>query len=237
MSTQLQQTQSYLLTHHGGDGDLAAKRTQDSHNRNHDEAFWKFWYQWTASILPPNGHLVDLGTGVGLFIQTMSQRFPKLAVTGIECASYMLENMVSLPANARVVIDDLNAPACLFPKSSIDTCIANMLVHELHQPLMLFSQVHQWLKPGGRFILVDMVRQPLESYLIHKHPDGTPLDRHQLEDSFQHFQEHNRYTADDLCFMLRHCGFRIDATETFKRGRAVRIAASTSQAEETIICS
>lgn len=227
MSTHLLKTQSYLLAHHGGDGSQAAQRTQDSHNRNHDEAFWKFWYQWTGSVLPSNGHLVDLGSGVGLFVQTMSQRFPELAVTGIECAPYMLENMVSLPANARIVIDDLNDPAQLFPEHSVDACTANMLIHELHQPLLLFKQAQHWLKPGGRIILADMIRQPLESYLTHKHPCTTQLDRHQLEDSFQHFQEHNRYTPEDLCFMLKHCGFNIDAVETFKRGRAVRIAAST----------
>lgn len=227
MSNQLQKTQSYLLGHHGGDGRLASQRTQDSHNRNHDEAFWKFWYQWTEAVLPANGHLVDLGAGIGLFVQTMSQRFPELTVTGIECAPYMLENTVQLPNNARIVIDDLNDPSCLFPQNSINCCIANMLIHELHQPILLFKQVRQWLKPGGRLILSDMVRQPLESYLTHKHPDATVLDRTQLEDSFQHFQEHNRYTPDDLCFMLQHCGFKVDAVETYKRGRAVRIAAST----------
>ncbi|MCO4759173.1 MAG: hypothetical protein KC477_14225 [Oceanospirillaceae bacterium] len=40
MSTQLEHTQSYLLTHHGSDGQLAAQRTHDSHTRNHDESFF-----------------------------------------------------------------------------------------------------------------------------------------------------------------------------------------------------
>ena len=226
MSIQLEHTQSYLLTHHGGDGQLAAQRTQASHTRNHDESFWRFWYQWTEKTLPSDGHVVDLGAGIGLFVQTMAQRFPDLSTTGIECAPYMLERMVDLPSNGRIIIDDLNAPSSLFQKGSIDTCIANMLIHELHQPILLFKQVKHWLKPGGRLILIDMVRQPLESYLTHKHPDATQLERDQLEDSFQHFLEHNRYTPEDLSFMLQHCGFEVEILEPFKSGRAVRIAAT-----------
>lgn len=226
MKSNLEHTLSSLLAHHGGNGALAAERTQESHLRNHGDDFWQFWHQWTKDRLPPHGNLVDLGAGVGLFIQTMSQRFPKLDVTGIECAPYMLERAVELPENARIVIDDLNAPSSQFATGSIDTCIANMLIHELQQPILLFSQLRTWLKPGGCFILIDMVRQPLESYITHKHVDASELDRETLEDLFQHFQEHNRYTSDDLIFMLQHCGFAIDAVEPFKRGRAVRIAAS-----------
>lgn len=225
MKSTLEHTLTSLLAHHGGNGAIAAERTQESHLRNHDDDFWQFWHRWTQTHLPENGKLVDLGAGVGLFVQTMSQRFPALDVTGIECAPYMLERTVQLPDNARIVIDDLNAPSSQFAYGSLDTCIANMLVHELQQPILLFAQLHTWLKPGGRFILIDMVRQPLENYITHKHSDATTLGRETLEDLFQHFQEHNRYTSDDLVFMLQHCGFTVDAVEPFKRGRAVRIAA------------
>ncbi|WP_296055451.1 class I SAM-dependent methyltransferase [uncultured Amphritea sp.] len=46
-----------------------------------------------------------------------------------------------------------------------------------------------------------------------------------LVNAFQHFQEHNRYHPDDIIALLRQCGFKIAASETFKNGRAVRIAA------------
>ncbi len=227
MKTELENTQAYLLAHHGGDGALAARRTQESHDRNHDEGFWRFWNTHTQNCLPANGHLIDLGAGVGLFMQTMARQNPEMTVSGIDCASYMLDRTVSLPNNAAILIDDLNAPSALFDDHSIDACIANMLIHELHQPILLFKQIKRWLKPGGCFVLIDMVRQPLESYLTHKHPDATGLSRTELEDSFQHFLEHNRYTPDDLCFILRHCGLDIVEVESIKRGRAVRIAAKS----------
>lgn len=224
--TELSQTQAYLLNHHGGDGALAAHRTHSNHARNHDEQFWQFWNHWVAQSLPSDGRIADLGAGVGLFINELARNSPSLKVTGIECAPYMLEQQVALPANASMLIDDLNDPRDLFPEHSLDACIANMLIHELHQPVLLFKRAKQWLKPGSPFVIIDMVRQPLSTYINHVYPDSLDADRNALEDAFGHFLEHNRYTPDDLTYLLERTGFRIQTVEAFKGGRAVRIAAS-----------
>ncbi|KGK41718.1 hypothetical protein LH51_12675 [Nitrincola sp. A-D6] len=110
----------------------------------------------------------------------------------------------------------------------MDVALANRLIHELHQPVSLFRNLYRWLKPGGVFILVDMVRQPLKSYLTHEFKGATLTDMTlsdaRLLDTFQHFLEHNRYHSQDLCDLLTMCGFELLASEPIRSGRAVQIA-------------
>ncbi|WP_160142023.1 class I SAM-dependent methyltransferase [Nitrincola tapanii] len=232
----LTELQRYLERHHGGNGALAAERTFASHQRNHDDVFMAFWAR--HSNLQPNQsqQIADLGCGPGLFLKDLSNAHPSWQLTGIECAPYMLERIETLPKNIQVRIADLNAPAReLFSDATLDLALANRLVHELHQPITLFCQLRHWLKPGGRLLLVDMVRQPIKNYLSHELKGQAlrdlDLSPAQLHDLFQHFLEHNRYTSEDLCDLLTLCGFEILEVEAIRSGRAVQIAARNPNSE------
>ncbi|WP_417585455.1 class I SAM-dependent methyltransferase [Nitrincola sp.] len=228
MST-LENTQAYLQRHHGGDGALAAKRTLESHQRNHDAHFQAFWNQHVYLSSEAACHLADLGCGPGLFLKDLHQRYPKANLTGIECAPYMLNQMDELPDAIQIQVADLNLDLPeLFAANSLDVALANRLIHELHQPVSLFRNLFRWLKPGGVFILVDMVRQPLKSYLTHELKGALVTDPALsdawLHDTFQHYLEHNRYHSQDLCDLLMMCGFELLASEPIRHGRAVQIA-------------
>lgn len=226
----LETTQAYLQRHHGGDGALAAKRTLENHQRNHDAIFQAFWDQHVNLSSEAQCHLVDLGCGPGLFLKDLHQRYPNACLTGIECAPYMLNQITAWPDAIRIQVADLNQDQLnLFAPDSLDIALANRLVHELHQPVSLFRNLYHWLKPGGVFILVDMVRQPLKSYLTHE-LKGTALtdaalSDEQLQATFLHFLEHNRYHSQDLCDLLEMCGFELLASEPIRSHRAVQIAA------------
>lgn len=223
-SKQLSATQHYLEQHHGGDGDLAAQRTLENYRRHHDDNFRAFWNKQTKSMHEQIA-MADLGCGAGQFLQEQALAHPSWLCTGIECAPYMLKKMVDLPANAQVLIDDLNEPERLCFSHSLDLAMANMLIHELHQPIGLFKAVKHWLKPEGKFILIDMVRQPLDSYMTHNYPNLYASEREELEEAFRQYSEHNRYTSDDLRWMLELCGFEIIGQENIRGGRAVRLIA------------
>ena len=230
----LKSTQAYLERHHGGDGKLAAQRTLESHQRNHDEVFQAFWNQHVALSNDAKCHIIDLGCGPGLFLQDLHQRYPHATLTGIECAPYMLDQVPDLPEAINIQVADLNLDLPdLFPANSIDIAVANRLVHELHQPVSLFRNLQHWLKPGGVFVLVDMVRQPLKSYVTHElkgmHLNDPQLTDKTLEDVFIHFLEHNRYHVDDLVDLLTLCEFKIMAVEPIRSGRAVQIAVQKSE--------
>lgn len=228
MSQELNDTRDYLERHHGGNGVQAAERTVTTHGRNHDSDFMAFWH----AHLPATGalHIADLGCGPALFLQQLAQQHPDYRLSGVEIASYMLERMKALPANVDIRIADLNAPGeQLFAPHSLDACLANQLIHELHQPLMLFRAIRQWLKPDGVLILTDMVRQPLRPWLEHKFPTtrfaSDDLSAATMHDSFRDYFEHNRYTPEDLCDLLALCGLEVVEQVSLRSGRAVRIAA------------
>ncbi|SEQ49689.1 Ubiquinone/menaquinone biosynthesis C-methylase UbiE [Amphritea atlantica] len=225
----MQETTEYLRHHHGGDGQKAAEKTVQSYAKNHDADFQAFWQHHCAAHLSDQASVIDLGCGTGLWLNQLAQQYPHATLTGFELAPYMLERMEDLAANVNIICDDLNNPATELPQHSVDIALANLLIHELHQPVTLFSKLRRWLKPGGVLVLCDMVRQPLADYLQHQYSgidlaSQTP-DYDALVDAFQHFQEHNRYHPEDITALLRQCGFEISAAETFKNGRAVRIAA------------
>ena len=225
----MQKTTEYLRHHHGGDGHKAAEKTVQSFARNHDQDFRRFWHNHCDEQLSDQATIIDLGCGTGLWLNELAQQYPNARLTGFELAPYMLDRMEDLAANVSIISDDLNNPSTELPEHSVDIALANLLIHELHQPVTLFCKLRRWLKPGGVFILCDRVRQPLAEYLHHQYAaidlaNQTP-EYDALVNAFQHFQEHNRYHPDDIIALLRQCGFKSAASETLKNGRAVRIAA------------
>ena len=225
----MQKNQQQILRHHGGDGEHARKMISQTYAERHNEAFWQFWAQQIEPVMKAGDGLMDLGAGTGLFVQALAQRYPDSTIVGIEAAPYMLDALVDLPDNAKVLADDLNEPTELVEAESIAAIMCNMLVHELIQPVLMFQAAYRWLKPGGRLCVIDLVRQPLQNYLTHKYPNAeltnAKLSRDQLEDAFEHFLEHNRYHAPDIIYMLQTSGFKMVEQTELKNGRMVRLVA------------
>lgn len=223
----MEKTQQQILKHHGGDGEHAREMITSTYERRHDNDFWEFWNAQMGSVVGKQEGVIDLGAGTGQFINDLALRYPHNPVIGFEAASYMLAAQLPLPDNAHLVKEDLNEPQTNIEAGSVATVMANMLVHELPQPVKMFQAVYRWLKPGGRFCIIDLVRQPLADYLNHKYPDKAlwteNLQRDAIEDVFQHFLEHNRYHADDLVYMLESLGFTVIEKTPLRDGRQVRI--------------
>lgn len=225
----LETTQQQILKHHGGDGQHAREMITSTYERRHDLEFWKFWNSTVAKHFEDGDGILDMGAGIGQFVKDCALRYPTAKVYGIEAAPYMLENPLELPKNAEILVDDLSDPKSDFEAGALAMIMANMVVHELVQPVKMFRAAYQWLKPGGRFCIIDLVRQPLSNYLQHRY-QGTDLWAEStsvadLEDAFEHFLEHNRYHAEDLEFMLSDVGFELIEVTPQREGRFVRIVA------------
>lgn len=223
----MEQTQAQILRHHGGDGEKAREMITQTFDARHDDLFWAFWQQQLHPVVAPEDVLLDLGAGTGLFVKALAERYPDNLVMGVEAADYMLAALESLPENGRILKADLNEPNVHIAPNSVAVAMANMLVHELPQPVHFFKAVYQWLKPGGRFCIIDLVRQPLSEYLRHKDPDNSlfasPITRDEAELLFEHFLEHNRYHVDDLLYLLTQSGFTLVENTPIKDGRQVRL--------------
>lgn len=223
----MQKTQEYILRHHGGDGDRAREMTIKTYADRFDADFWNFWDEFFTPVIKSGDGLMDLGAGVGLFIKDLADKYPESHVLGVDAVPYMLDYCVDLSANARMCADDLNDPQVHVVDGTVAGVMCSLVVHELIQPVLMFQAVYRWLKPGGRFCVIDLVRQPLEDYLNHKYPDSEiskgELNRLDLEDAFEHFLEHNRYHAADLIYMLEALGFKLIDQSEIRNGRMVRL--------------
>jgi len=207
---QTQQTVSMLEKHHG-DGNEFAKLMEETFEGRFNEEFWKLWDRQILPGLPAEPLIVDLGTGPGTFIKTLASKYKNARVAGIECAPYMLSAVGELPVNAEIIEADLQQPHLPFDNNSIDAAITSVVVHEMIQPVRMFREVHRILKPSAKFYIYDWVRAPLQSYLKSSelNPFSDSMSQEDLENLFTHFIEHNRFSLDDLVFMLTSTGFDI----------------------------
>jgi len=210
MSEKIKQTQSMLARHHGN-GEEFAQLMEESYASRFNEQFWQRWETDIYPLLPEAPVVVDLGTGPATFIKHLVGKYPAIKAYGVECAQYMLEAVGELQNNAKVIESDLQDPDLPFDDNSVDAAITSVVVHEMQQPLRMFREMFRILKPAARFYIYDWVRVPLQNYLqfMDRNPFDETMSLDALEDLFVHFIEHNRFSLDDLVFMLKNTGFRI----------------------------
>lgn len=226
MSEKLQQTKDMLARHHR-DGTAFAQMMKDTFDDRFNDAFWAMWTEDMEPALGEAPVILDLGTGPGLFLQALAKRYPGVRAIGVECADYMLAAAEGLPDNCEVLCTDLHDPQLPLAAGSVDAVVASVVLHELNQPVRALQEMARCLKPGGRFYILDWVRAPLAQYLAASELDvfAQQTSAEQLEDLFVHFIEHNRFSREDLEYLLTHTGFRVLSSEPLKAGRQARLIA------------
>jgi len=226
MNNKLQQTQAMLTKHHR-DGEAFVQLMKDTYAGRFNENFWALWNTRIVPVLGESPVILDLGTGPGTFLRDVHQRHPQARAIGVECAEYMLEAANNLPEGCEIITADLHDPHLLLTDNSVDVVIASVVLHEMHQPVRTLQEMRRCLKPNGIFYVMDWVRAPLAQYLTDSElavfDRQTPVDA--LEDLFIHFIEHNRFSIDDLAFMLENTGFRVLEKTPLKEGRMARLVA------------
>lgn len=224
----MKSTKDMLAKHHRN-GEAFAQLMKDTYANRFNDEFWAMWAEKIEPALPENPSVMDLGTGPGMFLKALVDRYPNGRAIGIECAEYMLNVADDLPDNAEILTADLHDPHLLLEDNSVDAAVASVVIHEMNQPVRALQEVYRCLKPGGRFYILDWVRTPLTQYLeaetdvasVFDH--ATPVDT--VDDLFVHFIEHNRFTADDLEFLLQQTGFKVIEKTLLKEGRHARLIA------------
>lgn len=222
----LKDTQEMLAKHHR-DGEAFAQMMKESFSNRFNEEFWAMWAEKIEPALPENPTVLDIGTGPGMFLKALVARYPAGRAVGVECAEYMINAAKDLPENAEIMEADLHDPHLSLEDNSVDAAVASVVIHEMRQPVRALQEVYRCLKPDGRFYILDWVRTPLTQYLEAEtdvnsvFDQSTPVDT--IDDLFVHFIEHNRFTADDLEFMLKRVGFQVLEKTLLKDGRHARL--------------
>lgn len=225
----LQSTQEMLAAHHR-DGAHFAELMKESFSGRFNDDFWSAWTRLVEPALSAAPTLMDLGSGPGLLLRALNERHPKADVIGVECAPYMLEAMGELPEKVRVFAQDLHDPKFDLADGAVDAATAVVVIHEMNQPVMALRELHRVLKKGGRLLLQDWVRAPLSAYFDAQLEDPNAVfdgskTPEQLSDLFVHFVEHNRFTTDDLVFLLQKTGFVLLERSEYRGGRFARLVA------------
>jgi tRNA (cmo5U34)-methyltransferase len=116
-----------------------------------------------AAYLQPGSNLLDLGCGAGNFTLRLLQEVSPLRCHLVDLSRPMLER-----AESRVRAAGVNAVTLYqsdlrdlqFPPNHFDCILAGAVLHHLRDEddwRKVFTQLHQWLKPGGRLYVADFV--------------------------------------------------------------------------------
>lgn len=228
MANRLEQTQALLAKHHR-DGERFARSIKEGFEHRFNGDFWAFWKTWIEPACSEGSVVIDLGAGPGLFVRALAERYPHLRAIGVECAPYMLAAVEPLPANASMLCEDLHDPRLPLADASVDAALASVVLHEMNQPVRVLLELRRCLRPGGRLLILDWVRAPLDVYVRSQTDEARVFDPampvDELEDLFVHFVEHNRFSRDDLVYLLNRSGFAVIDTHLSKEGRYARIVA------------
>jgi SAM-dependent methyltransferase len=101
----------------------------------------------TATRIPLDvKHILDLGSGTGLWPIEMAARYPQAEILGIDISR--IQKRTAVPPNVKFVIDNVENPwPC--PDESVDFIHARGLAGGVSDWPGLFKQAYEKLKPGG----------------------------------------------------------------------------------------
>lgn len=113
--------------------------------------------------------ILDLGTGTGVTAVAVLELHPGARLTGLDESAAMLEHARATLPGAVLLVHRLEDP---LPEGPFDLVISALAVHHLEGPgkADLFRRIAAVLRPGGRFVLGDVV--------VPERPDDavSPLD-------------------------------------------------------------
>ena len=192
------------------DEDLV-QRMLKSHDDRFNESFWALFTEYVSPQLEANPCIVDLGCGPGLLVRDMASRVSNAELLGFDITPAMIDYADQLGLAAKFEVLDVTAGPIPLGDQSVDLISMAAVLHVLDEPLVCLAELKRLLKPGGVFLLVDWVRQPLEKYLGMM-MENVPTDRaEQMEKAMLRLSvAHNKYTVDDWVWLLAKGGLEVE---------------------------
>lgn len=220
-------TRERLEAHHGGAQfhDVMVR----SFASRFGDAFWSLWSEQITPYHDDTPTYIDMGCGPGLMLEAWRQRFPQASLHGVELQSYMLDTArkVGQRIDASIHEADLHTVRLPLADGTADAVLSTAVIHEMREPVGMLREVRRLLAPTGRLVLMDWVRVPLTQYLGAWDDDPLAADAEPelRANRIDHFMEHNKFSADDLRWLVERCGFVIETALERRSGQFLWIVA------------
>ncbi len=126
------------------------------------DPFWRKALAQRLKVLEQPGHLLDLATGTGDQVVAFKKAHPPLKVTGLDLSAAMMDlakakfSVLAAPAPELVEGNALDLP---FNDNSFDSVSMSFGLRNVGSRPRLYSEVLRVLKPGGRFLILEMYHE------------------------------------------------------------------------------
>ena len=161
----------------------------------------------------PADRILDIGTGPGRLLYALRQTFPNAYLTGVDISPAMVEQALKVRTkhpDRNIDFQIAGADNLPFDNESFDIVVSTGSIHHWKKTAQALDEIHRILKPGGRALLYDVVREmPREICQELRTQYGTfrmaLLWLHSFEEPF--------LNADEMMALGRESNFATHATE------------------------
>ena len=137
----------------------AALQSPDFETIHGDDAQLRFMIDRLEPVA--GGRYLDLATGTGYAAFALAERVPECSVIGVDIADEAIAANAEAAADrglANVTFQVVDGTALPFADHSFDGVICRYAVHHFPDPTATLADVYRVLKPGGRFVVADAVK-------------------------------------------------------------------------------
>ena len=155
---------------------------------------------------PPQGLILDAGTGTARIPILICQQCPQWQIIGIDLAQSMLDvgrtNVEQAGLQQQIKLELVDAKQLPYPDSHFDMVVSNSLIHHLPNPLPFLTELKRVLKPQGAIFLRDLMRPDsigtLEAIIEREAGDCNDYQRGLFRDSL-----HAAFTLEEVKKLLQ----------------------------------
>lgn len=179
------------------------------------DIFWTIFRYLPKDFNPK--HILELGCGTGNLTKLLHEKYPDAKITAVDAASEMLKTTEERLKGADLRLIESYFEKLDFKENSFDLIISNLAIHHLvdNEKQNIFNQIKKWLKPGGLFVLADVVRAVSdkiyeEDWIIFKEDNlKAGMSPENLAKLVEHSRTCDHYaTVPDLLVWLKKAGFK-----------------------------
>jgi ubiquinone/menaquinone biosynthesis C-methylase UbiE len=144
----------------------SADEARDYDAMDHAEVNRRFVDDFLAAArtagLPPEIHVLDLGTGTAQIPIELCRRESHARVVGVDLAESMLhlgrQNVAKRGLSDRIVLERADAKRSAYSAGQFTAVMSNSIVHHIPDPARVLTEAWRVLRPGGLMFIRDLAR-------------------------------------------------------------------------------